>query len=263
VTGSTAHAQGTAGADSWAVLAEAENCYRHGLAATARDQRVTHFLRALLLYERVVAEAPESGQVSAELLVNLGNAALQAERLGVAVHAYRRALVIDPAHRRARQNLEHARTLLPPWVRVEPRASVVDSFFFWHHALTPAERAMRSAWLFLLGAALLALSIRYRRGGLRMLAILPLFAWAALVASLLVDAWGPQDTAAVVVGEEVIARSADAPGAPRAFPDPLPEGSEVKILESRENWRRIALANGRSAWVDAAQLYELSSNDSS
>jgi SH3-like domain-containing protein len=59
---------------------------------------------------------------------------------------------------------------------------------------------------------------------------------------------------AVVVAREVVARSADSIHAPARFARPLPTGTEVEILESRDEWLRIALANGREAWVRASSV---------
>ncbi|MFN0060562.1 MAG: hypothetical protein ACKVX7_19065 [Planctomycetota bacterium] len=239
-------------------LADAQAAYRAGLETTDRDTRLAHFSRALVLFESVAESVVAAhGSASADLYVNLGNAALQCERLGPAVLAYRRALEVAPSHRRARQNLEQARTLLPAWTRVEPRSSVVDSFFFWHHTLTRAERELRAGVAFVLAALLFAAALRYNRGGLRTLALVPLAVWLALVASLVVESLEPSQTSAVVIADEAIARAADAPAAQRAFAEPLPSGTEVAILECRENWRRIAIPNGRTAWLDAAQLAEV------
>jgi len=53
----------------------------------------------------------------------------------------------------------------------------------------------------------------------------------------------------VVVAPETVARAADSPIAPSAFPEPLPGGVELRILETRSPWLRVRLANGRDAWV--------------
>ena len=98
------------------LLTRALGSYARALDIEDRDQRLEAFHRAEMLFGRVV----ESGSQSPELYANLGNAALQAERLGPAVLAYRRALLVEPSNSQARQNLEHARGLLPVWV---PRPS--------------------------------------------------------------------------------------------------------------------------------------------
>ena len=69
------------------------------------------------------------------------------------------------------------------------------------------------------------------------------------VESMTVDPASSAKNDAVVVAREVVARSADSIHSPARFARPLPTGTEVEILESRDTWSRIALANGREAWV--------------
>jgi hypothetical protein len=52
-----------------------------------------------------------------------------------------------------------------------------------------------------------------------------------------------------VVIDSVTIRAADSAGAPAALAEPLPRGVEVTILERRQSWTRISLANGTSGWV--------------
>jgi hypothetical protein len=73
--------------------------------------------------------------------------------------------------------------------------------------------------------------------------------WVALLASLVFDPTAWTTDQAVVTGEGVVARVADSTLAPSPFPEPLPGGVEVRILEERSPWVRVRLANGRDAWV--------------
>ena len=86
------------------LLTRALDTYAIALDTEERDQRLEAFHRAEMLFGRVVARGAESP----ELYTNLGNAALQADRLGPAVLAYRRALLGDPDHPRALQNMPAA-----------------------------------------------------------------------------------------------------------------------------------------------------------
>ncbi len=239
-----------AGASPPDVLEQAIEAYTLALNTEDRDARLEGFRAAERLFGRVV----ERGAESPDLYTNLGNAALQAERPGHAILAYRRALRLDPDHARALQNLEHARTLLPDWVpRPEP-GGVLDSFFFWHRTVSSSERAIASALCFALAGLLVAAAIRLRQPVLRNLALLPGAVWLALVASLLLDPAAREGDQAVVTADEVVARAADSALAPSPFPAPLPGGVEVRILEERSPWVRIRLANGRDAWVAGSAI---------
>jgi tetratricopeptide (TPR) repeat protein len=231
--------------DTRALLEQAIDAYTLALNTEARDVRLEGFRRAERLFGRVI----ESGLDSPDLYVNLGNAALQAERLGGAVLAYRRALRLDPDHARALQNLEHARTLLPEWVPRPESGGVLDSFFFWHRTLSWSERSLAAAFCFALAGLLVALSVRLGQATLRNFALLPAAVWVALLASLVLDPTAWRTDQAVVTGEGIVARVADSALAPSPFPEPLPGGVEVRILEERSPWVRVRLANGRDAWV--------------
>jgi SH3-like domain-containing protein len=49
--------------------------------------------------------------------------------------------------------------------------------------------------------------------------------------------------------DSVILRAADSMGAPAAFSQQLPRGTEVTLVERRDTWARIKLANGTAGWV--------------
>ncbi len=228
-----------------ATLEQAIDAYTQAQAVTARGERLAGFHQAQRLFEHAATQ----GARSADLYTNLGNAALQAERLGPAILAYRRALVLDPDQARARQNLRHARTLLPAWVPKPEPAGALESFFIWRHFLNPAEQAAIAALSFLLAALLLAVAI-YRRSPLaRNLALLPLLVWLGLLLSAVTQVRAGGTKQAVLITDETIARAADSPNAPMRFAQPLPAGTEVGIREARAHWVHIVLANGRDAWV--------------
>jgi tetratricopeptide (TPR) repeat protein len=197
-----------AGASRLDVLEQAIEAYTLALNTENRDARLEGFRAAERLFARVV----ERGTESPDLYTNLGNAALQAERPGHAILAYRRALR-------------------------------------WHRTLSSSERAIAGALCFALAGVLAAAAIRLRQPMLRNLALLPGVVWLALTASLLLDPTAREGDQAVVTADEVVARAADSALAPSPFPAPLPGGAEVRILEERPPWVRIRLANGRDAWV--------------
>ncbi len=231
--------------DTNATLEEAVAVYAEALDTEDRDLRLERFRQS----ERLFAAAAAEGNASADLYANLGNAALQAEHLGNAVLAYRRALVLDPDHERAGQNLDHVRGLLPDWVPRHDSPAPFDSFFFWHRTLSSQERSLGAALSFAAAGLLLAAGIAFRSTLARNLTILPALVWASMVASLAMDRNAGADNAAVVTTPETIARSADSMHAPARFSRPLPVGTEVEVLEQRDEWLRIELANGREAWV--------------
>ncbi len=245
-------AQASPSRPSW--LEQAVAAYQSAQELTDRNQRLAAFSRA----ERLARAAAEQGRAAADLWANVGTAALQAEHLGPAIAAYRRALRLDPDHRRSRQNIEHARSLLPPWVPRPESESLLDSFFAWHRAMAASERAGAASIAFALAAVLLGAGIARRSAMLRILSLIPAVAWALLLTSLVVgDADGSSD--AVVVGDDTVARAADSRNAPARFAEALPSGTEVRIAEKRGEWTRIVLSDGRDAWVSSSSLEQIGS----
>ena len=240
-----------------ALLAQAVETYSRALDTEERSERLAAFRSAERMFSKLALE----GYESADLYVNTGNAALQAERLGAAVLAYRRALLEDPDHPQALGNLEYARGLMPEWVpRPEP-AGTLDSFFFWHASLTRTERGLVGALCFFLACVLAAASIRFGLGPLRNAALLPGLAWLALALSLLLDPTADASKEGVVSAEEATLRVADSHLAAPALPHPLPAGAEVRVLERRPPWLRVRLASGRSAWLAMDSVTTLTSPD--
>ena len=226
-------------------LTEAVATYTSALDTEERDARLAAFRRAAGLFQSVA----DAGVRNADLYTNLGNAFLQAESLGNAVLAYRRALLLDPDHPRALQNLDHARSLLATWVPRPRAGGLLDTFFFWHRTLSRPARRAAAAFCFAAAALLLAASILWRQTALRSVALLPALAWVGLLASIWLDPASQADREAVVTSDETVARAADSALAPSAFPEPLPGGVEMRVLEERPPWLRVRLANGRDAWV--------------
>jgi tetratricopeptide (TPR) repeat protein len=234
-------------------LEEAIAVYQEAMELEDRDARLVAFGRAQRLFESVIEQSEAR---NADLYVNLGNAALGAGRVGPAIVAYRRALGLDPGHGRARQNLSQARKLVPAWAPRASESSQWGTFFFWRGVVSTSTTVLLTAAAFCVGALLLAVAIRYRQGWARNLGILVLCFWGALFG---IGVWedvgyGAGGEWRVVVADEAVARSADAINAPPRFAEPLPSGVEMELIESRDEWVHVRLADGRDAWLMASSL---------
>jgi tetratricopeptide (TPR) repeat protein len=235
-------------------LERASQSYARALETAEGQARVAAFQEA----ERLYASALRAASPNPDLYANLGNAALQGQRVGSAVLAYRRALRVDADHARALTNLTLARSLLPEWVPRPESRGALDSFFFWQRGLTRAQRNGAAAASFACAALLLALWLRTEQVALRHLALVPAAAWLAWLGSLVFDPALRDRDEVVVTTPDVRARAADSELAPALFPDPLPDGTEARIVEERAPWARIRLANGRDAWVPLGALTRVS-----
>lgn len=238
--------------DTRETLSRALAEYRESLDNPDRNQRIEGFRRAHLLFQEAVASVHRP---SAELLTNLGNAAAISQQPGEAIVAYRQALRVKPNHRRARTNLRVVRSELPEWVRYSVSTDLFDSLFFWNQLYTPRSITLWAALSFVLAALLVAASIRWQQSLLGNLAILPGIAWLVFVVSMAGN-WWDRDPAAVVIADEVIGRTADSLTAAK-FTSPIPSGTEVAILESRDDWTQIEFSNAQTAWVLSSAIQRL------
>lgn len=229
-------------------LEQALDAYRAAQETTGNADRTAAFARAERLFVAAAAAEPEAG---AELWTNVGTSALQAEHLGTAILAYRRALVLDPDHRHAQQNLAHARTLLPPWVPRPEGSGFLDSFLAYEKSLAPGERRGAAAVAFLVAGLMLGGALATGSGAMRLFTVFPLLVWGLLAGA---QAFAPADRGGVLTASETVARAADSRNAPARFSEPLPAGTEVTIAEVRGDWTRVVLADGRDAWVGSAAV---------
>ncbi len=184
----------------------------------------------------------------------LGNAWLLAGDLGRAVLAYRRAEAAAPHDPLVRASLGHARS------RVGARVSDPASLN-WRSAAAAWRSVVPRRVLFWAAAGAFGLAswaIALRVAGLltpritgpaAVLGVAGACGLGLLVAEPLVSRAG----SAVVVAEAVGRTGPHAEVYPAALDAPLPPGTEVRILESRDGWVRCDLG-GLMAWLPAERV---------
>jgi hypothetical protein len=233
-----------------AALDKARAVYREALAINApgSSEKLSRFAEASKVFGEIVAGRPGAP----EFLVDWGNASLGAREVGWAVLAYRRALHLDRGVSRARRNLTWVRGSLGDWPTVET-GGAIDSLLFWHRSWNVTSRHLAAAICFALAVFLLW---PWRRFALRFWARITAALIGVVFAALLLSALLEPDhgSEAVVVADGVTLRAADVAGAPAAIARPLPAGLEVDVVESRERWVEIALADGRRGWVPRSAI---------
>ena len=226
----------------------ARAAYAAALDESVAARRQQGFADAQRRYGQLVAANP----AASEILADWGNAALGAGDTGTAVLAYRRALVLDPGHDRAARNLATLRSSLPEWLPRPASATAIDSLLFWRGLLSASQQLLLGGGLFAIGILLLAPWPGPGRRPMRGAGTACLVLWA-LVTTLALLAPDPASHA-VVVADEAILHTADSRGAPALLPNPLPAGAEVRVLEHRDTWTRIALADGADGWVVSGSI---------
>ncbi len=231
-------------------LEEGRAAYQQALEmSTDATARKTAFARAALALGEAARALPDRP----ELLTDWGNAALGAGDVATAALAFRRALALDGGNARARASLTWLHSRQSDAFR--PSASGATDTLLFFHSWPRARKLIVGAAAFAIATLLLVPWAGRRRRGLTGLAIIPFAVWLAMIASVVLERDSGDDG---VVMDDVVMRAADSAGAPAALSQPLPRGIEVTVLERRDAWTRIRIANGTSGWVPGGSVERVS-----
>jgi hypothetical protein len=203
------------------------------------------YREAAALYESIRAAGVENGA----LLYDLGNAYLQAGERGRAIAAYRRALRYRPEDPYLAANLANA---LPPGAPRAEKKSWFRVLLFWQSWISyPAKLHWVAGTASLAFACALAALLAPRAAiPLRRLALAAVGVCLLLGVSLAVDVHDYELTRhGVIVEPEVAARKGNAESFEEAFNEPLVEGTELEVLETRSGWVRVRVQSGLDGWV--------------
>ena len=199
-------------------------------------------------YEELV----RSGQDTANLFYNLGNAYFRKKDFGRAVLNYERALALDPRHPEAQANLRIARDEGRALELLPGRMDRLVGF------ATPSQYAIAAAiafWVGTFGIAGLIFNSR-RSGGLIAFTMLSLVIFAATGFT----AWQLEHGKyggglAIVTAENADARLATADTSNRVLA--LPAGSEIRVLSQRGDWIYATLPNNLRGWLPAKSAEQI------
>ena len=194
-----------------------------------------NFKEAISNYTTVV----QSGEWSANLFYNLGNAYYRTGDYGRAILNYERALRIDRQHPEAQANLRVAHD--------ETRGLELTPSFFERYLSAGDIGGFTNAAAVLFWLAVILLAIR-PRGSFLLSAIVSFILTGCCAFAIYALANGTRgQAAAVIVGGNVQARVATADTAGSVLA--LPPGSEVLLLQPRGDWTYAALPNGQRGWI--------------
>ena len=231
-------------ATSGARIAEANQLYETG-----------QFVEAAVAYQALADAGVEDGT----LYYNLGNAHFKAGDLGYAILNYRRAQILLPRDPDVSANLQLARAQTTDRLEDEDGGALVA---FVHRALvewtTLDEAAAITLGLWVLLCALAVAAILWPRGRQGLGYVIGVVAVLLVLGLLSVtirvaDARGGNP--AVVVAQSVETRSG--PGTDYVAEFTLHAGAEVRVLEQRESWARVALPGDLQGWLPGEAVEEL------
>jgi tetratricopeptide (TPR) repeat protein len=207
------------------------------------------FAEAAEAYGKLIA----GGQRSATLYFNLGNACYKAEQMGRAIAAYRQAERLTPRDAALRANLQFVRK------KVNGDERGIGPFWRdWLATLTLNEWAMTGAVL--VWGWFLVLALReFKPGWRRALHSCTLWLGLTMLVSLACLAAAAYDRLAnrfaVVVMKEAVLRFG--PLQESRVSHQLQDGSEVSVVDEKDNWLQVRDRKGRFGWLkrDQVQLF--------
>lgn len=187
----------------------------------------------------------------------LGNAYMLKGDIGHAVLAYRKGLQLDPTSLALKESLAFARSQVTISVEPDLTNRVWSALLVWRGHVPRAMIWIGFIALFTLGWLMMSARIL----GLVSSRACSLGIWAVLLslvpAGLLGIEWARNQGSAgvVITGSHVIART----GPDDTIYDPvytsgIEPGIEARLIESRDGWDRIALADGSECWVPDSSL---------
>lgn len=197
----------------------------------------------------------QSGQTSAELEYNLGNAYFRHGNIERSILHYERALKLNPNDEDSRKNLALANRGIVDQIAHAPTLGI------WKYAdnLRDSLSVSTSKGLLLLFNALLALSVGamfYASGMLRDVSRRATILFGSLAVLMLIFyGWRSSalaDTSAIVMAEKTDIYSSPTDNSTQLFS--LHSGTKVRVGETLTDWTEIQLSDGRKGWIPRADI---------
>lgn len=211
---------------------------------------------AISSYESVLA----SGKQSSDLYFNLANSYYKLHKVAPAVYNYEKALLLSPNDSEIKTNLEFARKMAIDDIKVIPKvgfSKLISDFTSKHHYDSWAWIAVGFAFLFLLFFVGYYFS---NKTLLKRIFFIGMF--FGLLGIFLSAASGfyeknrnDNERPAIVFAENAPLKSEPKSSAQDATV--LHEGTKVYILESIANWKKVALTDESTGWIEDSSIKEI------
>ncbi len=216
------------GATNPSEFVEANHFYEQGNYREARSH-----------YQNIL----KNGLASAAVLFNLGNACFKNGEIGQAIYNYRRAQKLAPRDADIQANLRFARESIAGSASVPPPP--------WERAVryfTPNELSIVAA-LALWALLILLVIIRWRPPSRTLLRPYLSIATTVLVLSALFLALSlAPERVAITLRSQTPIHLGPVPESQAAFT--VPDGTELRIENRRDNWLQVIDRSNRSGWVE-------------
>ncbi len=228
----------TAKASDWSA---AEQLFEQALAAQAgSDAAAALYAESALKFQATA----ESGERPGMAWYNAGNAWFQTGALGRSIAAYRQARHFRPFDSMLAENLGAARALA--------LNDVPEQSAWWQQWPTVWLKAALLVLTVIFGICVL-MTLRYRKR-IRYIACLAMLLLCCLSAGLWLVSAQLSGRQGVVIVDSVLARKGPSHAYAAAFYEPLHDGVELTVQETRKEWVLVSLVDGRECWVPLSQV---------
>lgn len=218
--------------------------------------RSNEYAKAIALYEAI----EKSGQVSAELYFNLGNAHYKLNSVAPSIFNYEKALQLDPDNEDVQTNLIFAKRMTIDAIEELPLTFFQKLEISYVKVLTYDQWALLSV-VFSLMTALFFLFyyFSYVPTKKRMYFVISGISSLLLVLTLTFS-FKQYNTSATKLEAIVFSEKASVMNAPSETSQEvfeLHEGIKIAILDSVDVWKKIKLADGKTGWIEKSHLKQL------
>ncbi|RZJ72405.1 tetratricopeptide repeat protein [Flavobacterium sp.] len=207
-------------------------------------------------YEAVVT----SKRASAELYFNLGNAYYKLNRVAPSIYNYEKALLLNPTDSEIATNLKFAQKLQIDDVKETPKVGfrkMIEDFTSQLHYDAWAKFAVGGAFavlLFFVGYYFSGTTLVKRIFFVSMFLAL-FFIVLSVFAAIFEKSTYEAERPAIVFSAVAFVKSEPQKTAQDAFT--LHEGTKVYVLETLDNWKKVALLDGNVGWIETSAIREL------
>ena len=235
--------------------------FQISLAQTAFEQGNQYYQKenyqaAISSYESII----NSGKQSSDVYFNLGNCYYKLHKVAPAIFNYEKALLLSPNDTEIKTNLDFARKMAIDDIKVIPKVGfnkLLSDVTSKYHYDTWAWIAVVFAFLFLL---FFAGYYFLEKTSLKRIFFIGMFVW--LFGIVLSAASGfyeksrnDNERPAIVFSENTPLKSEPKKGSQDATI--LHEGTKVYIIESIANWKKVALTDETTGWIEESAIKEI------